>query len=859
VQTPASGQQLALGLLDDDDDDDSPAAAAVSDSMWRFRARVIECRMKTTMKRPTSSLLGLLLLAPLESAVGCGGDGSTIEGSTTSTGEAATTTQGVPTTTATVTTTGADTSTTAAATEDTGAEETASETSGEIPVPPDCEEPAPSGADPVAPAEFYGLSGSLWNSPLEWDEMAKTGARTVRMHLNWPGLQTNVECTEKAPEAPNYNWKETDNRVRLAAERGVRFLPVVYGNACGDNHAFPDLATGPEYPQWLNFVDALVRRYGHNGAFWAENPDLTALPMTTWEIWNEENYAINNPDETISPRKYARFLVDTAARLRTAQAEISETPPVIVLGGLVSFKDATPIGEYFDTIINTPPPPDNVYYYTPEQFKNAFDGVGYHPYALAGDAAKATDQIIDVDQTLTAYSIGDKSIWLTEMGWPVGTFPWGMGGTDLVISPVMQKHYLQDSMDWLESNYESLNIKLVAWYNYQDFKSDLWDGSAGLRDVDGRKRPSWCAFTSYASAPKCPKMPYVLTNPDVDRSTGSIAMLMAFINEGEGISVVEFKPTTGFLQSDLPGSDATVGTNASVTTDAGTGRATVVYRQKDGQIGVWERSDYCADWSLRTLGSAGEIADGVTPGLARSGTQADGDLTNSLVYRNAGGGLSFWAESPDTGWIGPFDLGHSVAAYTSPTIVREPVEGITEIAYQTAEGKIGLTTWTPAFGWTNATFGIAGSVGTSASPDVARDPETGLVVIPYRNQSDQLAVWYLPIGSLSWSHDVLDGAMAPWANPSVAIGAGSGETFIPFPNGTGGASVWRRDSGGSWSGPSELGGDVAFNSNLSISVIRTGETDNTVIPYVDAKYGLEDLQLGVLMNLGVDWLPPVFW
>jgi|JI10StandDraft_1071094.scaffolds.fasta_scaffold09793_4 hypothetical protein len=817
--------------------------------------------MMTTTKPPTSALLGLILLAPLEFAAGCSGDGVAAEGAsaTTTEGEAPAMTEGeTPTTTGVTTTatTGAGTLTT----EDTGAGETAGETTGEIPPPPACEDdPAPPGADPVAPAEFYGLSGSDWTSPLDWDEMAKTGAKTVRMQINWPGLQTNVECTKDAPEAPSYNWTDTDNKVRWAAERGVRFLPVVYGNYCGDNHAFPDRATGPEYPQWLNFVEALVRRYGHNGLFWAENPDLTAMPMMAWEIWNEQNYAINNPGATISPRKYARFLVDTAARIRAAQAEISETPPVIVLGGLASFNEAMSISEYFDTIINAPPPPDNIYYYTPEQFKNAFDGVGYHPYALAGDATDATKMIGAVGDVLKDFGIGSKSIWITEMGWPVGTFPWGKNGSDLTISPATQKLYLRQSMEWLESNYISLNIKLVAWYNYRDFASTLWDGSAGLRDLNERKRPSWCAFTSYTSAPKCPKMPYVLTNPDVDRATGSGDMLMAFINESEGISVVEWTPTTGFVQSDLDGSDATVSTNASVTRDPGTGRATVVYRQKDGQVGVWERSDACADWALRTLGSEGEISDGVTPGLARSGTQAGGNLSNSLVYRNAGGGLSLWTESPQTGWIGPVDLGQSVAAITSPNIVREPTDGITEISYQTSEGTIGLTTWTPKFEWTHATFGSAGSVGTSASPDVARDPETGLVVIPYRNKSDQLAVWYLPIGSLSWSHEVLDGTIAPWANPSVAISAGSGETLIPFPNATGSASVWKRAPDGSWSAPTDLGGNVAINSNLSISVIQMGETDNTLIPYVDGTYTLSDLQLGVLMNWGVGWLPPVFW
>lgn len=811
-----------------------------------------------------SDLVALALCVGSLLTVGCLGDPGALEACTftdpTGCDEPGTATTA---TGALVTTSGSGSDSTASAgTTDAGEETSAESTSATststtgLPVDPPTQE-----LGPTPPAEFYGLSGSDWGDAAGWDAMAKTGAKTVRMQINWPGIQKNTKCTAGTPPNPSYDWTDTDNRVRWAAERGVRYLPVVYGNACGDNHAFPDVSS-PEYPQWLNFVDALVRRYGFSGTFWSDNPGLTPLPMKAWEIWNEQNYAINNPGGTVSPRKYARFLVDTSARIRSAQSAISAAPIEIVMGGLAPFNDATSIEGFFNTMINFPPGGDSPYYYTVAQLKNSFDGLGYHPYALAGDASAAITKIVTADKTLSDYGIGSKSIWLTEIGWPVGTYPWGKDKAPYTITPAMQKAYLEQTMDWLLENYASRNIKVVAWYNYKDFVTippGKWDGNAGLTELDGRKRPSWCAYVSYTSAPDCPKKPFVLNTPDIDRDPGTGRMLMSFVNEAKGVSVIEWSSITGFVQSNLGGTDATVATDTSVSLDPGTGRATIVYRRVNGQIGVWERPIYGKPWTYRTLGSTGEVSDATSPDLVRSGSQATDDLINAMAYRNAGGGISYWAESPDLGWVGPFNLGQSVSAVTSPSIAREPTDGTTEIAYRTSDGKVGLTTWTSAFGWTHATFGNANSVDIGASPKVARDPGTGLIVIPYRNNSDVMAAWYLPIGSWSWSHQISGTTIQPWANPSVAISESSGETLISFADMSGGASVWKRGSGGTWALPVGIGGNVALGSNFGISLIEQAGADNTVIPYVDGKYGLDNMQLGVILNWGIAWIPPVFW
>ena len=40
---------------------------------------------------------------------------------------------------------------------------------------------------------------------------------------------------------------------------------------------------------WATFLRDGAERYGPDGSFWVEHPDVPYLPIRTWEIWNEEN------------------------------------------------------------------------------------------------------------------------------------------------------------------------------------------------------------------------------------------------------------------------------------------------------------------------------------------------------------------------------------------------------------------------------------------------------------------------------------------------------------------------------------------------------------------------------------------
>ena len=115
--------------------------------------------------------------------------------------------------------------------------------------------------------------------------------------------------------------------------------------------------------EMATYATSFALRYGVNGSFWAQNPQLPYLPVTNFEIGNEPNAAPDptlpaNWSQTLGPAGYA--LVYEAAR--TAIHLVDPTGTVVVAGMLDS--GGTPLS-------------------TAEQYLSQIgpmDAVGFHPY-----------------------------------------------------------------------------------------------------------------------------------------------------------------------------------------------------------------------------------------------------------------------------------------------------------------------------------------------------------------------------------------------------------------------------------------------------------------------------------------------
>jgi hypothetical protein len=166
--------------------------------------------------------------------------------------------------------------------------------------------PAASAARSV-PQGFFGVmyDHGITTAPgdvqdAQWDLMASSGVESVRTVFNWAAAQPDGRGSPIEFEA-------TDGVVRRAAIRNIDLLPVVFYTPRWAR-AFRSRFTSPpkERSDYVTYVAALVDRYGPNGTFWDENPDLPRRPLREWQIWNEPHLTSYWDAPERGPYRYAR-------------------------------------------------------------------------------------------------------------------------------------------------------------------------------------------------------------------------------------------------------------------------------------------------------------------------------------------------------------------------------------------------------------------------------------------------------------------------------------------------------------------------------------------------------------------------
>jgi hypothetical protein len=152
-------------------------------------------------------------------------------------------------------------------------------------------------AVPAAPARSVprGFFGVMYDGGVEksadniqdgqWDLMASSGVETVRVVFDW------AEAQPDGPGTP-FDFRRTDGFVRRSALRNVDLLPVVF-YAPRWARAYPNRFTSPPRSRsdYVTYLAALVKRYGPEGTFWNEHPELPKRPVREWQIWNEPHLA----------------------------------------------------------------------------------------------------------------------------------------------------------------------------------------------------------------------------------------------------------------------------------------------------------------------------------------------------------------------------------------------------------------------------------------------------------------------------------------------------------------------------------------------------------------------------------------
>ncbi len=214
------------------------------------------------------------------------------------------------------------------------------------------------------------------------------GFAAVRHDAGW----AHVESTAPQGGTRSYRWDSLDRFVTATARSGLRWTPVL--------SVVPDWArdadgrfTSSHYADFVAFASALTRRYGTGGEFWRTHPELPALPVNLYEVWNEPNSA-NAWNGRPEPAAYAALF----AQMRDAVKGVDPGANVVVSLGWQN-----PSG-FIDGLARSGNP------------AWAGDGIAFHPYAPT--PAGIVVLMRNLHRALAAHGRSGTPLYVNEIGWP---------------------------------------------------------------------------------------------------------------------------------------------------------------------------------------------------------------------------------------------------------------------------------------------------------------------------------------------------------------------------------------------------------------------------------------------------------
>lgn len=322
-----------------------------------------------------------------------------------------------------------------------------------------------------APDGFFTINGNALNaSPVRDTHLAaiaRMGVTAVRSDALWNVVE---------PSPGTYRWSGYDGFVGAMARHGLTWRPLL-GNSPSWNRVTGGSWTArPADPaSAAGVAAALLRRYGVDGAFWAENPDLTPRPVRWIEAWNEPNLtpgtAMRYP-----PAEYAGFL-----RAVAEGAHGVDPGAQVVVGGLVplgttSARGMTP-GDFLAAVAAADP-----------AVPAMTQGVATHVFGT--DPAAAERVLRGVRDQLAGSPFANAALHLNETGSPVAP-------ADAIGGEPARAAFLESIVGRV-----ACDVASVAPYTWLTSESDAADPEHwyGIANVDGTLRPSAEGFARGVTA-----------------------------------------------------------------------------------------------------------------------------------------------------------------------------------------------------------------------------------------------------------------------------------------------------------------------------------------------------------------------
>jgi polysaccharide biosynthesis protein PslG len=337
---------------------------------------------------------------------------------------------------------------------------------------------APTSATAAPPPDFVGIvSDDAFIGSPEYRDAAfarqqAMGINLVRRTFEW----MHIEYVRGS-----YDFYHYDPFVGAAARHGIRVLPVLFHppkfhSSQPKRRAVRGTYFPKRYAELGNFGAAVAKRYGVNGSFWTENPDIPKVPILSYQVWNEPNLTAYNPPKP-SPKRYVKLLKAAAKGIRAVEPNAE-----IVTAGLPDSRQSRP---------------GNVYKFIAAMYRagarGAFDTLAINPYGRNAKAVMA--KLNRVRKIMRRYRDSGSSLWATEIGWsdsgPRSDFKAGAKG---------QARNITKTIAAMKKQRSRLKLRGFVYYSWTDGRvyskavGDFWGLHTGLLRLNGKPKPALKAF-----------------------------------------------------------------------------------------------------------------------------------------------------------------------------------------------------------------------------------------------------------------------------------------------------------------------------------------------------------------------------
>jgi len=281
-----------------------------------------------------------------------------------------------------------------------------------------------------------------------------------------------------------YDWGPIDHMVRQVASEGLTILPTLSGSpewaARRDGFDCTGYGCIPYAPAsietryaFARFAGAAVERYGPDGSFWENNPDLPYRPIGVWQIWNEQNsQSFYMPDA--DPLAYAEVV-----KLAAAEIHRVDEGAEVVLGGMFGPRSSARLdgaARYLRDLYRVP------------GFRQSFEGVAIHPYS---PTVSGTLGQIRAALRVVRKRSDNADLWITEIGWASS----GNRDERLVTDVKGQARLLRETFSHFVEAARRWRLRGAYWYAWRDTRRSeavcAWCSGAGLLTRRGEAKPAY--------------------------------------------------------------------------------------------------------------------------------------------------------------------------------------------------------------------------------------------------------------------------------------------------------------------------------------------------------------------------------